>query len=144
MDLYFAPFDNVFTVAVDPVTGVHGVSIDPAYHYHHQADDPHTYIKRRGNTDNRESVRTRRDLDDNATTTVDRDEDLVNSTSSEQADGVYRLMERVASEFVTFVSVRHPDTFLVVRGVRNRFHESFVPDFITGFLESPGSPGFFS
>ena len=35
--LYLAPFDNVFVVKVDNVTGVHQVSVDPAYRYRHSS-----------------------------------------------------------------------------------------------------------
>jgi len=148
VDLYFAPFDNVFTVTVDPVTGIHSVSIDPTYRYEHQyapTDRPprsteFDVLKHRGSTIFTESVkvRTRRDLDKNATVALEDDEVTSNSSSSEQADNVvYRLIERTADEFVTFVSVPHPNTFLIVRGVRNRFWDLFSFWFYFLFLVIP-------
>jgi len=99
VDLYFAPFDNVFTVHVDPLTGVHNVSVDPAYRYERHSSDQ---VQRR----------TRRQLN-NLTLSED-------ANSTQRVDNVYQLIETTASEFVTFVSVPHPDMFLVVRAVRNR------------------------
>jgi len=96
VDLYFAPFDNVFVVNVDPVTGVHSISIDPMYHYTRHDTDPST-----------SSHRSRRHVD-------------TNSTSSNSTDDVYELTERTASRLVTFVAVTHSNMFLVVRGVANR------------------------
>ena len=108
VDLYFAPFDNVFTVTVDKVTGVHNVSIDTAYRYQRHDSASET---------DPESVqrRSRRQLNYNTS-----DADNSTTESSRPADNVYELIERTASEFVTFVSVPHPDMFLIVRGVRNR------------------------
>jgi len=106
VDLYFAPLDNVFVVRVDNVTGVHTVSIDPVYRYKtHQSDDDADTFHRR----------VRRHPRNN---TLDNDS---NSTAgAEPLDKVYELMEKQATEFVTFVTVPHPDMLLIVRGVRNR------------------------
>ena len=112
VDLYFAPLDSIFVVSVDNVTGVHNVSIDPAYRYTTQRhSDTETDI----NTFQRRVLRS---LDNN--TQFD-DMSAANSTSdTEPSDKVYELVERQATEFVTFVTVPHPDQLLIVRGVRNR------------------------
>lgn len=91
VDLYFAPFDNVFMVNVDAVTGFHRVSIDPRYRY------------------TRSRPRARRHALNNTANSTD-----------DQDTTVYELHEQTASQFVTFVSVTHADMFLVVRHVRNR------------------------
>jgi len=114
VDLYFAPLDSIFVVSVDNVTGVHNVSIDPAYRYtseRHSDTDTDTGA----NTFHR---RVRRRLDND---TQDDDVSAANSTADRQpSDKVYELVERRATEFVTFVTVPHPDQLLIVRGVRNR------------------------
>ena len=46
VDLYFAPFDNVFVVNVDSETGVHNVSIDPIYLYKTPNSDTSTFQSR--------------------------------------------------------------------------------------------------
>lgn len=110
VDLYFAPFDNVFVVSVDNATGVHNVSIDPVYRYYCSNSDtaPGTLQRRR-----------RRYVHND--TFNEEDSSAANaSADSRSTDKVYELIERDSTQFVTFVTVPHPDMFLIVRNVRNR------------------------
>jgi len=97
VDLYFAPFDNVFVVNVDSETGFHQVSIDPRYRY----TSSHAPTS---------AARARRDTD-NAT---------LDSAGANWTDKVHELVERSATQLVTFVSVTHSEMFLVVRRIRHR------------------------
>ena len=106
VDLYFAPFDNVFVVSVDNVTGVHTVSVDPVYRYRYERHD-----------DTATSRRRRRRHAHNVNETLREDATATNSSAD---DKIYELTERSATQFVTFVRVPHPDMFLVVRSVRHR------------------------
>lgn len=108
VDLYFAPYDNVFAVSVDAVTGVHNMSIDPRYRYvRHNSDTGAQQLLRARRSSHNDSV-----TDDLATDNSTADDD--------RADKIYELMETTATQFVTFVTVPRPDVFLVVHNVHNR------------------------
>jgi hypothetical protein len=106
---YFAPFDNVFVINVDPVTGIHHVSIDPVYRYTQQSVDETC------------SYRFRRDASSLFNTSAI-PRTVGNSTANDlpEPEKVYELIEMSATQFVTFVTVPHPDMFLIVRNVQNR------------------------
>ena len=93
-------------VNVDAESGYHQVSIDPRYRYTtHKLDDAVTRSRRHALND-----------------TLDSAANWTTQSAAERArtDKVYELSERIATQFVTFVSVTHADMFLVVRSVRNR------------------------
>ena len=111
VDLYFAPFDNVFTVSVDPNTGIHNVSIDPAFRFVQPASRHRRHAS---------SVRGHAPVVLGHAHRPRRHAVNDSAPSNSTDDTVYELTEQHASGLVTFVSVAHPDTLLIVRGVRNR------------------------
>lgn len=126
--LYFAPFDNVFVVNVDPRTGVHHVSIDPIYRYTTSRDAGSTSSSGSDHVASHWRRRRRRHVnvsfgdstDDVESSTMPTNSSTGGGSDSEDSDKVFQLVELTARQFVTYVAVPHPDTFLIVRDVRDR------------------------
>jgi len=104
VDLYFAPFDDVFVVNVDASTGRQRVAVDPRYRY---TRDPAAARRAR-----------RHAAGQTPAAAAGANETAVNATAT--TDRLYELSERTATQLVTMVSVAHADMLLVVRRVRNR------------------------
>ena len=127
---YFAPYEDVFIVDVDPVTGVHRVSIDPSYHYILTTADDDSTLDHMPLTQFRDQKRRRRYTDPSfypSFSGLDTSTLAWNSSSSTGEDDesgnfekVHRLVERNARRHVTYIEVPHPDTILIVRNVRDR------------------------
>lgn len=124
LDLYFSPLDNTYKVSIDPSTGVHVVSIDSIHKYSrtYGGDLSMTGLQnRRRRAEPRDFFSTVAPSAVTATAT-----EAVSPASNKTipddtiVDKNYLLDERTASGPVTFISVAHPDTFLIVRGIRNR------------------------
>ena len=107
MDLYFAPFDDVFVVNVDASTGRQRVAVDPRYRY---TRDPAAARRARRHAAGQTPPA--------AAAAAGANETAVNATAT--TDRLYELSERTATQLVTMVSVSHADMLLVVRRVRNR------------------------
>ena len=105
MDLYFAPFDDVFVVDVDASTGRQRVAVDPRYRY---TRDPAAARRARRHAAGQTPP----------PAAAGANETAVNATAT--TDRLYELSERTATQLVTMVSVAHADMLLVVRRVRNR------------------------
>jgi len=106
VDLYFAPFDDVFVVNVDASTGRQRVAVDPRYRY---TRDPAAARRARRHAAGQTPPA--------AAAAAGANETAVNATTT---DRLYELSERTATQLVTMVSVSHADMLLVVRRVRNR------------------------
>ena len=108
VDLYFAPFDDVFVVNVDASTGRQRVAVDPRYRY---TRDPAAARRARRHAAGQTPPAA-------AAAAAGANETAVNATAT--TDRLYELSERTATQLVTMVSVSHADMLLVVRRVRNR------------------------
>ena len=106
LDLYFSPENTTFVISVDPVTGIHAVSIDPAFPY--EDITPSSTIRQPEDVLQR-SPRTKRDTDDAS-----------KSDPSGGSQTHYRLEEKQASDFNNFITIDHEKTFLIVRNIHHR------------------------
>jgi len=112
LDVYFAPEDKAFVVDVNKNTGIHHVDIDQDFQYHTIDPDSLARVKR-FSPGPEGRLRTRRETKELPAT-----DDAFNNSASEEK--VFKLDEREAHDLNTFMTVKEPDTILVVRGVRHR------------------------
>jgi len=129
VNLYFAPFDNVFVVNVDPLTGVHQVTIDQIYRYQTLRDvDNNDYFMTHWRRRRRRNVNASSGGESDSSDDMDSSPVPSNSSAggtrggldSDDSEKVYQLVELKARQYVTYVAVPHPDTFLIVRDVCDR------------------------
>lgn len=112
MDLYFSPLQDTYIVAVNKLTGIHAVSIDPTVKYENRTapNDPPG-----GSRDKRAITKMIQDI------AVD-DVNLAENETDSKKDGnsVFSLHEREAEGFITFIKIKDPAALLIVRNIQNR------------------------
>ena len=94
--MFFTSFDDTYTIDVDSVTGVHGVGIDPKYKY-----EP---VEHQGSLRDTRSV----------------DVTLSEPTNTSETEKTYVYETQHAVDFNSFITLLHPDTFLLIKGVKDR------------------------
>lgn len=107
LDLYFSPFDDTYVIEVDWPTGVHDVSVDPKYHYE---DITPSGVARQ--TRSIRPARQKRQVTNITTSTP--------NSAEADLEKIYILEEKIASDFNSFITIEHPDTFLIVRDIQHR------------------------
>lgn len=120
IDLYLSPLDNTFKVSVDPRTGVHVVSIDGTHKYSRNFVDLSSNAKSRRRRADPNSFYPGTTTSPLPSTTESMMTSFNKTNQADGADKIYFLDEWAASGLVTFISITHPDTFLIVRGIKNR------------------------
>ena len=98
LDVFFTSFDDTFTVNVDPVSGIHDVAIDPKY--------------RNETLGHVESLRKTRSVEDDLES-----QEEANATEPEKR---YKYETQYATDFNSFLTLMEPNTFLLIKGVKNR------------------------